>query len=60
MGKYNGEKPPDMYCQSRHNEKRPRPSSPLAPPKILVKVALFWFARQKMLIPIVYYEHKLG
>lgn len=35
-----------------HQEKRPRPSLPLAPPKIILNVALFGRARQKTLKPV--------
>lgn len=29
--------PPEIYCQSKHSDNRPRPSFPLEPPKIRVK-----------------------
>lgn len=46
-----------MYCQSKLNEPRPRPSFPFPPPKIFVKTArvlgdAFTEAKQKTDIPL--------
>lgn len=41
-----------MYCQSRDMDKRPNPSFPFEPPKILVNSILFLLARQKTDTPV--------
>jgi hypothetical protein len=47
------EPPPEpTYAQSRQSENVPRPSLPAAPPKTRVNHAFFWFARQKMEMPV--------
>lgn len=44
--------PPEIYCQSRQIESIPRPSFPLVPPKIRVKVWERGSARQKIEKPV--------
>lgn len=44
--------PPDIYCQSRQRDSKPRPSLPLDPPKMRVKSGDLGFARQKIEKPV--------